>query len=266
MPHGTQRASRPHHDPAPAGPEHRNGGLMEVPFATLDREHAELTGRAAAFERVSAGDAFILGEEVGRFEETWAAACVDAVRRRGVGTAALTLALQAAGIGAGGRGDRARAHVHRLRARRLHAGVSRSSATSGDATGLIDLDAAAAAVIGPRTAAILAVHLYGQLCDMPALERLAARHGCAVRGRRPGARRRVRRPARRRLRARWRRSRSTRARTSAPSGTAARSAPTTRSSPSERGALRDLGQRRKGEQRARLQRAARRAAGGLSDA
>jgi dTDP-4-amino-4,6-dideoxygalactose transaminase len=44
---------------------------------------------------------------------------------------------------------------------------------------LLDVDAAAAAV-GPRTAAILAVHLYGQLCDMPSLEELAARHGLAL--------------------------------------------------------------------------------------
>jgi dTDP-4-amino-4,6-dideoxygalactose transaminase len=46
-------------------------------------------------------------------------------------------------------------------------------------TGLLDVDAAAAAV-GPRTVAILPVHLYGQLCDMRALTRLAARRGLAL--------------------------------------------------------------------------------------
>jgi dTDP-4-amino-4,6-dideoxygalactose transaminase len=43
-------------------------------------------------------------------------------------------------------------------------------------TGLIDADAARAAV-GPRTAAILAVHLYGQVCNMAALEAVAKAHG-----------------------------------------------------------------------------------------
>jgi dTDP-3-amino-3,4,6-trideoxy-alpha-D-glucose transaminase len=46
-------------------------------------------------------------------------------------------------------------------------------------TGLMDADATAAAV-GPRTAAILPVHLYGQLCDMRALTALASRHGLAL--------------------------------------------------------------------------------------
>jgi dTDP-4-amino-4,6-dideoxygalactose transaminase len=48
-----------------------------------------------------------------------------------------------------------------------------------DDTGLLDPDATAAA-IGPRTAAILVVHLYGQLCAMPAFERIAKRHGLAL--------------------------------------------------------------------------------------
>jgi len=39
---------------------------------------------------------------------------------------------------------------------------------------------AVTAAIGPRTAAIVPVHLYGQVCDMPPLQRLAARHGIAL--------------------------------------------------------------------------------------
>jgi dTDP-4-amino-4,6-dideoxygalactose transaminase len=46
-------------------------------------------------------------------------------------------------------------------------------------TGLIDADAAAAAV-GPRTAAIIAVHLYGQAADMDAVHAVARRHGLVV--------------------------------------------------------------------------------------
>ena len=40
--------------------------------------------------------------------------------------------------------------------------------------------AAAAAAITPRTKAILAVHLYGNVCDMDALQALGARHGIPV--------------------------------------------------------------------------------------
>jgi dTDP-4-amino-4,6-dideoxygalactose transaminase len=40
--------------------------------------------------------------------------------------------------------------------------------------------AAVAALIGPRTAAVVPVHLYGLMADMPALKALADRHGLAV--------------------------------------------------------------------------------------
>src|SRR6185437_10706601 len=45
-----------------------------------------------------------------------------------------------------------------------------------EGSGLIDPDAAAAAV-GPATAAILAVHLYGQACAIEPLRALASKHG-----------------------------------------------------------------------------------------
>jgi dTDP-3-amino-3,4,6-trideoxy-alpha-D-glucose transaminase len=65
-------------------------------------------------------------------------------------------------------------------------------------TGLIDPDAARAAA-GPRTAGVIAVHLYGQMCDMDAinafakpgglfvLEDAAHAHGARYRGRRAGS-------------------------------------------------------------------------------
>ena len=46
-------------------------------------------------------------------------------------------------------------------------------------TGLIDPDAARA-VVGPRTVAIIAVHLYGQTCEMDDIQAIAQRHSLLV--------------------------------------------------------------------------------------
>jgi dTDP-3-amino-3,4,6-trideoxy-alpha-D-glucose transaminase len=152
-----------------------------VPFATLEREHAEIAGELqAAFERVLSRNAFILGDEVSRFEAAWATACGTA-ECVGVasGTAALSLLLRAAGIA---EGEEVVVPAHTYIASALaviHAGAVPVLCDVEDGTGLLDVDAAAAAV-GPRTAGILAVHLYGQLCDMPAISRLATRQGLAV--------------------------------------------------------------------------------------
>jgi dTDP-3-amino-3,4,6-trideoxy-alpha-D-glucose transaminase len=149
-----------------------------VPFAALGREHAAMADELrAAFDRVVDGSGFILGEEVERFEAAWAAFCGSA-HCVGVasGTAALTLLLRAAGVGSG---DEVVVPAHTYIASALgvlHAGARPVLCDVEDATGLIDPDAAEAAVT-PRTAAILAVHLYGQVCDMPALARLADRRG-----------------------------------------------------------------------------------------
>jgi dTDP-3-amino-3,4,6-trideoxy-alpha-D-glucose transaminase len=152
-----------------------------VPFAALDREHAELAEELhEAFDRVMRRSAFVLGEEVERFEQDWAATCQTA-ECIGVssGTAALALLLRAAGIGSG---DEVIVPAHTYIASALgvvHAGAVPVLCDVEDGTGLLDVDAAAA-VIGPRTAAILAVHLYGQLCDMRAVERVASSRGLAV--------------------------------------------------------------------------------------
>jgi dTDP-3-amino-3,4,6-trideoxy-alpha-D-glucose transaminase len=152
-----------------------------IPFVALDREHVELADELReAFDRVVSTSAFILGEEVSRFETQWASACGTA-QCVGVasGTAALTLLLRAAGVGSG---DEVIVPAHTYIASALgviHAGAVPVLCDVEDATGLLDVDAAAAAV-SSRTAAILAVHLYGQLCDMPALQRLAKHHGLAL--------------------------------------------------------------------------------------
>jgi dTDP-4-amino-4,6-dideoxygalactose transaminase len=152
-----------------------------IPFLDLARQHAEMRpDLIAAFERVTNASAFILGEEVERFEEEFARYCgVSHCVGTASGTAALTIALLAAGIG---RGDEVIVPAHTFVASALavvHAGAVPVLCDVEDGTGLIDL-AAAEAVTTARTAAVLAVHLYGQLCDMDAVRRFADRHSILV--------------------------------------------------------------------------------------
>ena len=155
--------------------------IAPVPFVTLDRQHAELIDELrGAFERVVGSSGFILGSEVEAFEADFAAYC--GVRHCvGVasGTAAIFIALRAAGIGAG---DEVVVPGHTFIASALgvlHAGATPVFADVDPDTGLLDTRSADA-VITPRTAAIMAVHLYGQVCDMRAVNELAERHGLFV--------------------------------------------------------------------------------------
>jgi dTDP-3-amino-3,4,6-trideoxy-alpha-D-glucose transaminase len=160
-----------------AGPEE----IGVVPFVALRRQNAALGHElAAAFDRVVNGSAFTLGEEVERFEAEFAASC-GVAECVGVasGTAALTVAMTAAGIGPG---DEVIVPAHTFIASVLgvlHAGATPVFCDVEPGTGLID-PGSAAEVLTRRTAAILAVHLYGQACDMDAICSLARRHGVLV--------------------------------------------------------------------------------------
>jgi len=153
----------------------------DVPFVALDRTHAPLhADLTAAFERVVASSAFVLGREVEAFEAAFAAACgVEHCAGVASGTAALTLALQALGVGPG---DEVVVPAHTFIASALavlHAGATPVLADVDAQTGLLD-PASANACLGPATRAILAVHLYGQCCDMDALGALARDRGVAL--------------------------------------------------------------------------------------
>jgi dTDP-3-amino-3,4,6-trideoxy-alpha-D-glucose transaminase len=152
--------------------------MPAVPFADLARQHEPMADELRAiFDRLVASSAFVLGDEVEQFEAAFAAYC--GVRQCvGVasGTAALTIMLTAAGIGAG---DEVIVPAHTFIASAFgvqHAGAHATYVDVQPGSGLID-PAAVAAAIGPRTAAILAVHLYGQACPMEPLRALAERHG-----------------------------------------------------------------------------------------
>src|SRR5919206_1709023 len=152
-----------------------------IPFVDLARQHEPIAAELrAAFDRVLGASSYILGEEVARFEDEFAAYC--GVRHCvGVasGTAALTIAARAAGIGPG---DEVIVPAHTFIASALglvHAGAVPVFCDVDPGTGLID-PAAAESAVSPRTTAILAVHLYGQMADMDAIDSLARRNGLIV--------------------------------------------------------------------------------------
>src|SRR5436190_4826546 len=152
-----------------------------VPFMDLSRQHEPLMGEfREAFDRVVGTSAFILGQEVERFERQFADYCgTRQCIGVGSGTAALIIMLEAAGVGPG---DEVIVPAHTFIATAVavrHAGATPVCVDVQRETGLID-PAAANAAVTPRSAAILAVHLYGQACEMEALRALAARHGLLV--------------------------------------------------------------------------------------
>ncbi|NGO71247.1 DegT/DnrJ/EryC1/StrS family aminotransferase [Streptomyces boncukensis] len=130
--------------------------------------------------RVLRGGLVVQGPEVAAFEEEFAAV-VDGRTCVAVnsGTSALHLALLALGIGPGDEvvvpsfSFAATANAVRL------AGAEPVFAEIDAETFCLDPDAAAAA-LGPRTAALMPVHLYGHPAPMAGLAGLARRHGLAV--------------------------------------------------------------------------------------
>jgi dTDP-3-amino-3,4,6-trideoxy-alpha-D-glucose transaminase len=162
-------------------PSRSRSGSAIVPFVDLERQHAPLADDLRlAFERVAGASAFTLGEEVVRFESEFAAYCeVEHCVGVASGTAALTIALTAAGIVPG---DEVIVPAHPFIATALavlHAGATPVLCDVDPETGLISADSAAAAVT-ERTAGLIAVHLYGQVCDMASIGRVAERHSLAV--------------------------------------------------------------------------------------
>ena len=150
-----------------------------IPFLDLT-PRADAHDVRAAIERVIARGWFILGPEVEAFESEFATA-MGAAHAVGVGngTDAIALILRALGIGPGDEvittplsAAYSALAVMMTGARPVFADIDRDRLT-------LDPEQAARA-IGPRTRAILPVHLYGQPADMTALERLAARHDLAI--------------------------------------------------------------------------------------
>ena len=171
--------------------------MSGVPFIDLGRAHEPLQAElAAAFEGIARSGAFTLAGELDEFEAAFADYC-GAAHCVGIsdGTEALRLALLALGAGPG---------------REVVTAPSTFIATleAIQATGarpvLVDIDPGTrcmdperlAGALGPDTAAVVPVHLYGRpapmdeiraACDgVPVLEDAAQAHGAALDGRRTG--------------------------------------------------------------------------------
>ncbi|MQY03470.1 DegT/DnrJ/EryC1/StrS family aminotransferase [Actinomadura macrotermitis] len=159
--------------------------MTRVPFVDLAAAHAEVAAEVrAGFDRVLAATAFVQGPDVAEFEREYAAFagaahCVGL----GNGTDAVEFALRAAGAGPG------REVV--LPANTFVA-TAEAVARTGATPVLVDVDpehllmdpGAARAAVGPATAAVVPVHLYGQMAprpevDVPVVEDAAQSQGAA---------------------------------------------------------------------------------------
>ena len=152
--------------------------MTNIPLVDLAAQHREVADEVAAgWAKVLERTAFINGPQVAAFEREYAdylgvTHCVGV----GNGTDAVELALRAAGVG---QGDECVLPANTFIA--TAEAVARSGATPvlvdcEPDTGLISPSAVAAA-IGPKTRAVLPVHLYGQAA---AVEQVRAAAGDAV--------------------------------------------------------------------------------------
>lgn len=153
--------------------------VKEIPFLNLQSDKAT-EAMEIAIKRVLKSGSFVLGSEVEEFEQEFAAAS-SLAQAVGVGngTDALSLILKGLNIGPG----------DEVITTPLSAAFTAMAIVMVGATPVFaDIDAerltldpsAVSAAIGPKTAAILPVHLFGQAAEMPAIMNLARRHGLAV--------------------------------------------------------------------------------------
>jgi dTDP-4-amino-4,6-dideoxygalactose transaminase len=154
---------------------------MKVPYFDLTAQYegirAEIT---AAIDRVCGKAAFILGEEVERFEHGFADYCgVKHCVALNSGTSALHLALLAAGIGSG---DEVITTANTFIA------TAEAISYTGATPVFVDIHPTTANIdpaqikkaITERTRAIIPVHLYGRPADLNAIGEIAERHRLTV--------------------------------------------------------------------------------------
>src|SRR5438105_714161 len=175
------------------------GAAMEVPYFDLKAQYASLREELlAALDRVCRTASFVLGEEVARFEEEFAAYCgVRHCVGLNSGTSALHLALLAADVRPG---DEV------ITTSNTFIATAEAISYVGARPVFVDIDPRTAnidpqriqAAATDRTRAIVPVHLYGRPADLdpilkvaadrdvPVIEDACQAHGARYRGRRLG--------------------------------------------------------------------------------
>lgn len=154
--------------------------MASIPLVDLKAAHVEIADEVAeGFAEVLATTGFVGGPRVAQFEAAFAQYSeVNHCIGVGNGTDALEIAFRTLGIGSG---DEVIVPANTFVA--SAEGVVRAGAKAvfADVTqdGLLDPEAAKAAIT-PRTAALLPVHLTGQMADMAAVQKIADHHGLAV--------------------------------------------------------------------------------------
>lgn len=154
---------------------------MNVPLVDLKTQYAAIRSDVLrAVADVFDSGQFVLGKEVAAFEEEFAAYS-NALYGIAVnsGTSALHLALLAAGVGPGDEVITVPCTFVATTAAILYAGAKPVFVDVDPITYTMDPSRIEGA-IGPRTKAILPVHLYGNPADMDAILSIARRHGLAV--------------------------------------------------------------------------------------
>lgn len=149
-----------------------------IPWASPAAQYRAYKGEIQdAIARVLESGAYVLGGEVENFERAFAAHC-GVARAVGVGsgTDALILALRALGIAAGDEVITV-SHTALATVAAIVAGGAKPVLVDvGETSYTID-PARIEEAIGPRTKAIVAVHLYGQPADLDAIQTIARRRG-----------------------------------------------------------------------------------------
>jgi dTDP-4-amino-4,6-dideoxygalactose transaminase len=154
---------------------------MRVPFVDLKSLHDEIGDELReVFDRVLNDSTFILGPEVCKFEQDFAAYvgtrhCVAL----NSGTAAIHLTLAALGIGAGHEVITV-PHTFIATAEAITAVGARPVFVDVDPVSFTMDPALLEAAITEKTAAIIPVDLYGQVADMDPILEIANRHGIPV--------------------------------------------------------------------------------------
>ncbi len=167
--------------------------MSDVPFIDLGRAHEPLQAElATTFERIARSGAFTLAAELDEFEAAFAAYCGGA-HCVGIcdGTEAIRLSLLALGAGPG---------REVVTVPSTFIATVEAIAGTGAKPVLVDIDPATrcmdperlADAIGPETAAVVPVHLYGRPApmdeilaaagDVPVVEDAAQAHGYPLRG------------------------------------------------------------------------------------